>query len=81
MRNIVPATVLDSRRKVGFNAPISDLLNHKDKNTRDFLLEDSPVFDLLNREKFSKILEMEDFSNSYSKFLFSFVNAKLFLEI
>lgn len=81
MRNIVPDTVLDSRRKVGFNAPISDLLDHKNQQTRDFLLDDSPIFDLLDREKFSKILDMEDFTNSYSKFLFSFVNAKLFLEL
>ena len=44
------------------------------------LLADSPVFDLIKRDKIAALLEKRDLPNSESKFLFNFVNTKLFLE-
>ena len=51
MRGIVPDEILDNRRKVGFNAPIMDLLDVKDPQVREFLLEPSQIFDLVERKK------------------------------
>ena len=43
-------------------------------------MEDSPVFDLLKRNKVRELLRKPRLANSESKFLFYFVNAKVFLE-
>jgi asparagine synthase (glutamine-hydrolysing) len=80
MRGIVPAPILDSRRKVGFNAPIFSFLDPRDAETRASLLADSPIFDLVRRDKIETLLDRSFLPNSQSKFLFYFLCAKLFLE-
>jgi asparagine synthase (glutamine-hydrolysing) len=80
MRGIVPDAVLDSRRKVGFNAPVLDFLDVDDPAVRAELLAPSPVWELVRREKVEELLDRDFLPNSASKFLFNVVNAKLFLE-
>jgi asparagine synthase (glutamine-hydrolysing) len=80
MRGIVPDPVLDNRRKVGFNAPIFDFLDIQNPEIRNQLLSDSPVFEHLDRDKIINLIDKAHLPNSESKFLFNFLNAKLFLE-
>jgi len=80
MRGIAPDHILDARRKVGFNAPIEALLDTDDPAVRAELLADGPVFELVRREAIEALLEKRNLPNSRSKFLFSFINAKMFLE-
>ena len=80
MRGIVPDRILDSRRKVGFNAPIHAFLDVNDRDTRTSLLADSPIWDHVRRDRIEGLLGKADLPNSESKFLFYFVCAKLFLE-
>ncbi len=80
VRGYVPQDLLDNRRKVGFNAPIFDFLDVRDHAVRRDVLADSPVFDLIRREKIEALLERPDLPNSESKFLFYFLTSKLFLE-
>ena len=80
VRGIAPDAVIDNPRKVGFNAPILDYLDVSSNSVRDELLADSPVFDLIRRDRISELVGQRDLPNSRSKFLFNFVNAKLFLE-
>ena len=80
MRGIVPEKILNNREKVGFNAPILDLVDVQDPEVRDYLLTDSPVYDLVRKDKIESLLEHDDLPNSMSKFLFSFINTKMFLE-
>ena len=80
MRGIVPDAILDNRRKVGFNAPLDDLLDSNDPAVRAELLADRPIFDLVRRDAIAPLLEQRDLPNTQSKFLFYFVCAKLFLE-
>jgi asparagine synthase (glutamine-hydrolysing) len=80
VRGVVPDHVLDSRRKVGFNAPIFSFLDVRDSDMCSSLLADSPIFEHLRRERIQELLEKPDLPNSESKFLFYFLNAKLFLE-
>jgi asparagine synthase (glutamine-hydrolysing) len=80
MRGIVPDVILDNRRKVGFNAPILDLLDVDHPETRGFLLDDSPVYDLVRKDKIEALLKNKTLANSASKFLFYFVNMKMFLD-
>jgi asparagine synthase (glutamine-hydrolysing) len=80
MRGIAPEPVLDNRRKVGFNAPIFDFLDVNDPATKATLLEDSPIFDHIRRDSIEALLAKDFLPNSESKFLFNFLNSKLFLE-
>jgi len=80
VRGLVPQALLDNRRKVGFNAPIFDFLDVRDPAVRCEVLADSPVFDLIRREKIEALIARPELPNSESKFLFYFLNAKIFLE-
>ena len=80
MRGIVPHCVLDNPRKVGFNAPIFSFLDVKDPQVRESLLDRSPVFDHVRRDAIEEMISRPDLPNSESKFLFSFLTIKLFLE-
>lgn len=80
MRGIVPDPVLDNRRKVGFNAPVTSFLKIDRPDVRDDLLAKSPVFDRVRRDKIETLLSRKELPNSESKFLFNFLNAKVFLE-
>ena len=65
---------------MGFNASINSILNLNDHNTIDYLLADSSVFDIINTQKIENLLKQNEFENSYNKFLFNFINTKIFLE-
>jgi asparagine synthase (glutamine-hydrolysing) len=80
VRRIAPDTIVDSRRKVGFNAPVFSFLDRRDPVVRDDLLSDSPAFELVRREAVVGLLDAETMSNTQSKLLFSFTVCKLFLE-
>lgn len=80
VKDIAPTAIIDNPRKVGFNAPILDLLDVADPKVRACLLDDSPIFEHLHRHKIEALLERASLPNSESKFLFYFLNAKLFLE-
>ena len=76
----VSETVLWDKRKKGFNAPIDSLINRKDPQTKDRLLCQSPIFDIVKKEKIERFLQQDMKDNSLSKNLFSFASVKLFLE-
>ena len=79
-RGLVPDQVLDNPRKVGFNAPIEDYLDLKSESVRSDLLSDSPIFDVVRKDRIAELLDSESLSNSRSKFLFNFISCKIFLE-
>ena len=66
--------------KRGFNASIDSLIDRDDPATRERLLDDSPIYDVVRRDAVEAFLRNDMTDNSFSKFLFSFVSAKLFLE-
>jgi asparagine synthase (glutamine-hydrolysing) len=80
VRGLAPDCVVDQRKKVGFNAPVLAFLNTADPAICAELMKDSPVFEIIRREKISELLAKRDLPNSESKFLFYFVNTKMFLE-
>jgi len=80
MRGIVPDIVLDQRKKVGFNAPIFSFLDTRDPTVKAELLRPSPIFEIIRKDKIEELLDKEELPNSESKFLFNFLNAKIFLE-
>ena len=82
MKGILNDTVRLDRRKKGFNASINSLFDFSENETREYFLEpESPIFELVDRESVSEMLNLNPAPNHYSKFLFSFINAKIFLEM
>jgi asparagine synthase (glutamine-hydrolysing) len=80
MKDIVPHQILWNPRKVGFNANILSLLDLENKEFRNSLLNDSPIFEHVKKDKIELILKKKEFPNSLSKFLFSFISCKAFIE-
>ena len=80
MRGIVPQRMLDNPRKVGFNAPIFSFLDVGDPEVRTCLLDESPIFDHVRRDRIEQLIAKPNLPNSESKFLFSFLSSKMFLE-
>lgn len=80
VRGLAPDAILDNPRKVGFNAPLFDYLDIADPAVRADLLADGPIWDVVQRAPIEALLAPGELANSRSKFLFNFVNAKLFLE-
>jgi asparagine synthase (glutamine-hydrolysing) len=67
-------------RKRGFNASIDSLLDRRDPRVVERLMADSPIFDVVKRDAIKRFVDGDMSSNADSKFMFSFVSAKLFLE-
>ncbi len=80
VRGIAPDGIVDNPRKVGFNAPMLDYLDVADPAVRDYVLNDSPVYDHVRRDKIAELMTKSELPNSQSKFLFYFLNCKMFLE-
>ena len=80
LEGIVPNKILKQRRKIGFNLSISELINFKNKKNLEFILDKSDIFEIISKKEIEKFVKKKSFLNSESKFLFNFLNAKLFLE-
>lgn len=80
VKGIVNEKVRTDPKKVGFNASINSLVDFSNRRNRDYLLADSRIFEFVRRERIEQLISKRAMSNSYSKFIFSFINAKIFLE-
>jgi asparagine synthase (glutamine-hydrolysing) len=80
VRDLAPAPVINDKHKRGFNASIDSLVDCNDADTIDRLLSPGPIFDFVKRDRMERFLTGDFTDNSLSKFLFSFISAKLFLE-
>lgn len=76
---LTDAVRLDQTKK-GFNASILSLIDVEDADTRERLLSDSALFDVLDRDKFAALLDRDEWPNSLSKFLFSAVSCRMFYD-
>ncbi len=81
IKGILNDKVRLDRQKKGFNASINSLFDFSNNETRAYFLEPkSPIFELIDRAKVSNLLDLNPAPNHYSKFLFNFINCKIFLE-
>ena len=81
LKGILNEKVRTDRQKKGFNCSIETLINLKNKNIQDYLLEKkSKIFDYVDRGKFKNFLRGDFKKNYKNKFIFSFISAKLFLD-
>jgi asparagine synthase (glutamine-hydrolysing) len=80
VRGVLNDQVRLDKQKKGFNASFEALFDLDRPEDREFLLDDGPIFDLVQRDRIESMLGQETLPNSFSKFLFSFVSAKVFLD-
>jgi asparagine synthase (glutamine-hydrolysing) len=81
MNGILNDQVRLDRRKKGFNASINSIFDFSDKNTCDYFLDSSSViFDLIDISNIERLIKTNPAPNHYSKFIFNFINCKIFLE-
>ncbi len=79
-RGMVPDVILNNPRKQGINAPVTSFVDFTDPALKETLLADSPFFDYVDRDRFAAFLGSDIARNSDSKFLFSLLAARLFVD-
>ena len=77
MEEIVIPEILNATRKVGFNAPILELFDISDTQNKEFLLDESDIYNFIKKEKIESLIKKDELKNSESKFLFNVLNVKL----
>lgn len=80
MKGILNDHVRLSREKKGFNASINSIFDFKNPKHRDYFLSDSKIFEWFDRDRINLLLDQQEYSNSYKKFLFNFICAKMFMD-
>lgn len=82
VRGLLCDAVRLDRRKKGFNTSVRSIIDFDDPQVREYLFDPSAaVFDLVRRESMDRLCRQERLPNHLSKFVFSFVNARIFLEL
>jgi asparagine synthase (glutamine-hydrolysing) len=79
-KDFLPDKVRLNKRKMGFTTSIDSLIDRSDPKTREHLLADSPIFEIVRHGAIVDLLNLDDIDNSRAKFLFSFISGKMFLE-
>ena len=70
------------RRKKGFNASINSIVDLSDPDIRGYLLDPkSEIFSFIKRESIEKLFNLFPTPNYLSKFIFNFINARVFLDL
>ena len=81
LKDILVEDVRTDRQKKGFNCSIKSLIKCQDSLTKEFLMDrKSKIFEFVDRKKFNKFLQSDLNENYKSKFLFSFLSSKIFLD-
>ena len=82
MKGILNDQVRLDRQKKGFNASINSMVDLKSPEVREYLLDpQAAVFELIDRSRLTDLFDQEPIPNHLSKFIFNFINARVFLEM
>ena len=82
MKGILNEQVRLDRRKKGFNASINSMINLQDTEVRAYLLDPkAEIFEIIDRGKMDQLFDQYPIPNHLSKFIFNFINARMFLEM
>lgn len=80
VKGILNDQVRLDRRKRGFNASLQTLIDFDSKDVQELILDNSRIYEFVKKDKIESAIKKNDSSNSFSKFLFYFLNSKLFLD-
>lgn len=77
-RGYVPDEILLAKRKFGFNAPVTSLLDRSDPAVQDFMMTKTPLYDLVDRDRVATLMRPETPIGDRSNFLFCLAAAQMF---
>lgn len=81
MRGIVSNHILDEREKSGFNIDVQSMFNFNSKYMKKKIInKNNKIFSIIDRNFIISILNDPERAKKYSKFIFSFINAAIFLK-
>lgn len=80
LKGILCEPVRINREKRGFNASILSVFDTRNPDLVDWLLAPGPLLQIVSKPALAELLRRDHFPNSLSKFLFSVINTKIFLE-
>ena len=80
MEGILIDDIRLNRKKMGFNASMTSILDRSSKEVRAELLQNNPLEEYLDINIILELLDQDSLSNQESQLLFSLVNASLFLK-
>ncbi len=82
LTGILNDKVLNQKIKSGFNASILNLFDFNDKSLINFINQDSEIFRYVKKTKILSLIKNKNLlkQNGYSKFLFSFLSLKTFID-
>ena len=80
VKGVVNDKVRLDQRKKGFNASVASLTD-LDGETREFLAQDSPLYEWVDKNQVLALLKEKPLPNSVSKHLFYLLSAKMFLDV
>ncbi len=81
VKGIVNEQVRLDPRKRGFNASLTSLVNFQDEETLSWLFSDSPIFELIDRDKLRAHVPAGPMPDDWNKFWFYFINARMFMDL
>lgn len=82
LQGILNKDVMSQRMKSGFNASILNLFNFEDKKIKNFIDNDSEIYDFVDKPKIKNLIKNKKLlrENGFSKFLFTFLSLKTFMD-
>jgi asparagine synthase (glutamine-hydrolysing) len=82
VKGILNEQVRLDRQKKGFNASINSMIDLQDAAVKAYLLDPkAEIFEIIDRNKMEQLLNQYPIPNHLSKFIFNFINARIFLEL
>ena len=76
----MPDSITMNKEKIGFNASITSLVDIKCEDFREWLFSESEIFEIVDKANLQGFLDKDFSKNEFSKFLFSFISAKIFID-
>ena len=80
LKGVLNSKVRLDRRKIGFNSNINNIVNLDKKFLKSFLNENYYLKQIINLDNIKYFDFDKELSNSDSKFIFSLINIKIFLD-
>lgn len=80
LKGILNDRVRLCREKKGFNASLNSVINFASPDHRAYILDDSKIYDWVDKRKIEKLMNQKELPNSYEKFFFNFLNLKIWLK-
>lgn len=80
VKGFLPEKIRTNRKKIGFNLSFTSLEEFKNGKLKDYMMDNSSINMLINKDNLFKLLKQKLLTNTQSKILFSILNVQIFLE-